>query len=183
MRVESVIASSWSWVTTMKVTPERLLDLDQLELGLLAQLLVERAERLVEQQELRPLDQAPRQRHPLPLAARELVRLARRRSGSSCTSFSISATRSRASLAPHAVAQQPVGDVLLHRHVREERVGLEHHVGRPLVGRHARSCPARRSRSARRSASRSRRASAAASTCRSPSRRAGRTARPCRCRG
>jgi hypothetical protein len=27
--------------------------------------------------------------------------------------------------------------VLLHRHVREERVRLEHHVGRPLVGRDA----------------------------------------------
>ena len=56
---------------------------------------------------------------------------------SSCTSFSISATRSVASVPAHAVAQQPVGDVLLHAHVREERVGLEHHVGRPLVGRDA----------------------------------------------
>ena len=78
MRVASVIASSWSWVTTMKVTPSCLLDVDELELRVLAQLLVERAERLVEQQQLRPLDQRARQRHALPLAARELVRLALR---------------------------------------------------------------------------------------------------------
>jgi hypothetical protein len=32
---------------------------------------------------------------------------------------------------------QPERDVLLDRHVREQRVGLEHHVHRPLVGRHA----------------------------------------------
>ena len=55
---------------------ERLLDVDQLELRVLAQLLVERAERLVEQQQLRPLDQRARERHALPLAAGELVRLA-----------------------------------------------------------------------------------------------------------
>ena len=59
---------------------ERLLDLHQLELGLLAQLLVERAERLVEQQELRPLGEGAGQRDALALAARELVRLALRRS-------------------------------------------------------------------------------------------------------
>jgi hypothetical protein len=35
----------------------------------------------------------------------------------------------------HAVLAQAEGDVLLDRHVREERVGLEHHVDRPLVGR------------------------------------------------
>ena len=48
----------------------------QLELHLLAELLVEGGERLVEQQQLRPLDQGPGQRHALPLAAGELVGLA-----------------------------------------------------------------------------------------------------------
>src|SRR3546814_20759548 len=37
---------------------------------------------------------------------------------------------------------QAEGDVLLDVHVREERIGLEHHVDRPLVGRHARHVPA-----------------------------------------
>ena len=76
IRVARVIASSWSWVTTTKVTPVVFLDLDQLELGLLAQLLVERAERLVEQQQLRPLGQRAGERDALALAAGQLVRLA-----------------------------------------------------------------------------------------------------------
>ncbi|MNS57353.1 hypothetical protein D3C72_902370 [compost metagenome] len=36
----------------------------------------------------------------------------------------------------HLVLLQAEGDVLRHGHVREQRVGLEHHVDRPLVGRH-----------------------------------------------
>src|SRR4030095_10843008 len=57
---------------------EALLYVDELELRALAQLLVERAERLLEQQELRPLRKAARQRDALLLSARELVRLALR---------------------------------------------------------------------------------------------------------
>src|SRR5207237_8330596 len=56
--------------------PEALLDADELELGVLAELPVRRRGRLLEQQELRPLDQRPRERHALTLPARELVRLA-----------------------------------------------------------------------------------------------------------
>ena len=48
----------------------------QEELHLLAQLQVERAERLVEQQHLRPVDDRAGERDPLALAARELNRLA-----------------------------------------------------------------------------------------------------------
>src|SRR3546814_16178027 len=48
----------------------------QLELGLRAQVLVERAERLVEQQHLRLLHQAARESDALALAAGKLVRLA-----------------------------------------------------------------------------------------------------------
>ena len=53
-----------------------LLDVHQLELRVLAQLLVEGAERLVQQQQLGLLGQGAGQRHALALAARELVRLA-----------------------------------------------------------------------------------------------------------
>src|SRR5438270_212002 len=49
-------------------------DVGELELGLLAQLLVERAERLVEEQQLRLLGEAARERDALLLAAGELVR-------------------------------------------------------------------------------------------------------------
>ena len=34
------------------------------------------------------------------------------------------------------VLLQTEGDVLRHGHVREQRIGLEHHVDRPLIGRH-----------------------------------------------
>ena len=53
---------------------ELLLQAHQLEARALAQLAVERGQRLVEQQELGPLDQRAGQRHALALAARELRR-------------------------------------------------------------------------------------------------------------
>ena len=56
---------------------ERALQGLQLALHRLAQLQVERAERLVEQQHLRAQDQRARQRHALALAAGQLRRLAR----------------------------------------------------------------------------------------------------------
>ena len=57
---------------------QALLDPEQLELRLLAQLLVERAQRLIEQQQLGPLDQRARQRDALALPAGQLMRLALR---------------------------------------------------------------------------------------------------------
>ena len=60
----------------MNVMPELLLDLLQLDLQLLPQLEVEGAERLVEEQRLRPVDDRAGERDALPLAARELARLA-----------------------------------------------------------------------------------------------------------
>jgi hypothetical protein len=51
---------------------------------------------------------------------------------------SISATRLSISGLRMLVLLQPEGHVLLHRHVREQRVALEHHVHRPLVGRQRR---------------------------------------------
>ena len=56
--------------------PDLLLDRLQLDLHLLAELQVEGAERLVEQEHPRPVDERPGKRDPLPLAAGELARLA-----------------------------------------------------------------------------------------------------------
>ena len=55
---------------------EPALQLHQFELGAFAQLLVERGQRLVEQQHLRAARQRARQRHALLLAAGELIGLA-----------------------------------------------------------------------------------------------------------
>ena len=51
-------------------------DAQDLQLERLAQLLVERAERLVHEQQPRPEDDRPRERDPLLLAARQLARIA-----------------------------------------------------------------------------------------------------------
>ena len=56
--------------------PDLVLDALQLELHLLAELQVEGAERLVEEQHARPVHERARERDPLLLAAGELPRLA-----------------------------------------------------------------------------------------------------------
>ena len=81
-----VSASSWSCVTKMNVMPSVPLEVLELDLDLLAQLLVEGAERLVEQQHLGLERERARQGDALPLAARELVRAGASRSPPSCTS-------------------------------------------------------------------------------------------------
>ena len=73
-RVAMASASSWSWVTMMKVMPTFSCSCDELEAHRLAQLGVERRKRLVQQQHPRPLHQRARQRHALALAAGELIR-------------------------------------------------------------------------------------------------------------
>ena len=63
------MASSWSWVTWMNVMPTLVLDTLELELHLLAKFQVERAERLVEEEDARAVDERTGQRHTLLLAA------------------------------------------------------------------------------------------------------------------
>ena len=58
--------------------PDGLLDVLELDLHLLAELEVERAQRLVQQQHAGAVDERARERDALPLAARELARLALR---------------------------------------------------------------------------------------------------------
>ena len=112
--------------------------LDALELDLhrLAELQVERAQRLVEQQHLRLHHERARERDALLHAARELRRLG------------LLAAREPhqlerlGRLAPalglvHLALLQAVGDVVEHRHVREQRVLLEDRVDVALVRRDA----------------------------------------------
>ena len=105
-----------------------------LELHLLAQLLVQRRQRLVHQHHAWLEDEGTRQRHALLLSARQVLRLAcgqvrqvhlvqRRRHLLAC--------RRRA----HLAHRQREGDVLSHRHVREQRIALEHHAHAALVRR------------------------------------------------
>ncbi len=153
------------------------LDLLELELHLLAQLEVERAERLVEQQGRRLVDERAREGDALLLAAGELSRLAllhplqahRAQRGSDARAHIVTA---------HALDAQPERDVLEHAHVREQRVRLEHHVDVPLGRRHVRDVAAAQQDAPARWAPRSRRSCAASSSCRSPTARASRRTRP-----
>ena len=149
----------------------------QLGLHLLAQLQVEGAQGLVEEQHAGPVHEGPGQGHALPLAARELRRAGARpgpgrRTRSSTSAHAPLALRPRAPSAPagHRPRSRP-------RHVGEERVVLEDGVHVALVGRHAHH-GGRAARSCPRWARRSRRSGAGRSSCRSPTGRAARRTRP-----
>ncbi len=110
-------------------------DLHQLQLHLRAQLLVQGAHGLVQQEQLGTLGQGTGQGHALALAAGELVRLAL---GVLAHLHQLEHLRHPGVdfRAGDLVLLETEGDVLRHGHVGEQGVGLEHHVDRPLVGRH-----------------------------------------------
>ena len=105
------------------------LNLFQLDHHRLAQIEIERSQRLVEQQHGRPADQRARQRDALLLAAGKIARPPARERSVSPTISSISQTRrSRAALF-HAFHFQAEFDVLEHRAMGKQRKALEHHRG------------------------------------------------------
>jgi hypothetical protein len=110
------------------------LDRLQLDLHLLAELEVESTQRLVQQEDARLVHQGPGQGHPLPLAARQLLRLApfepHQADHAQGLGRPLTALPGRDPL-----DHQPVLDVLAHRHVGEQGVVLEHRVDVALVGR------------------------------------------------
>ena len=119
---------------------ELLVQVPQLDLHVVAQLLVERRQRLVHQQDPRLEDDGPGERHPLLLAAGELVDAplgepvelhGRERALDPLAHVALRHT-------PHP---QGEGDVPGHRHVREQRVVLEHHPHVPPVRRHPDDLP------------------------------------------
>ena len=130
-----VMASSWSWVTWMKVRPT------SVWMRLSSTCISRRSlrssapERLVEQQHLGVVDQGPRQRHPLLLPPESWAGL-RAAKDDICTSSS--ASSAALGRVGDLAALGPEGDVVEDRQVREQRVGLEHRVDRALVGPRAR---------------------------------------------
>ena len=121
----------------------------ELDLHLLAQLEVEGAERLVEQQHPGPVHQGPGQGDPLPLAAGQLPRPP--------AAEPLEPDRGQRLLRPgpalgpgDALDHQPVADVLQHGHVREQRVVLEDRVDVPVERRVPGDVPAAEVHPARR---------------------------------
>ena len=117
------------------------LDADELDLHLLAELEVERTQRLVEQQDARAVDERTRERDPLALSAGELDGLAISDAGQPDDFENLLHP-----LPPHSARDafyaQAVGDVLRHGHMRKECVILEDRVHVALVRRRARDFPA-----------------------------------------
>ncbi|MNO97278.1 hypothetical protein D3C76_889790 [compost metagenome] len=112
------------------------LQLFQLALHLFAQLQVQRAKRLVQQQYPWPVDQRAGQGHALALAAGELRRLAFAVARQGDHGQRLFGAGMALGLG-HAFYLQPIGDVVAHVHVREQGVVLEHGVDVTLVGRYA----------------------------------------------
>ena len=111
-----------------------LLQVDELDLHLLAQLGIERRQRLVEQQHRRMRDERPRDGHALLLAAGQLVRiaLAETREPNVGERFGDFRADLPARRLRHLERKR---DVALDGHVRKERVALEHRAHRPVFGR------------------------------------------------
>ena len=120
---------------------DALLQLAQLDLHGLTQVLIERAERLVEQQNLGAGHDRPRERNTLLLSAGQLRRKAFRQA--------VDAYEAQRALdplgdlgartAPHLEAER---DVVAYAHMRKQRVVLEQHRGFAPFGRFTQDRPA-----------------------------------------
>ena len=137
MRSEISSASSWSCVTKTNVVPTARCTARQFGPQRLAQLGVQRAERLVEQQHRRPAHQGPGQRDALLLAAGELGGVPAGELGSRTRSSASPARVRRSALLTPGRQRSPYCHVLRHGQVREQRVALEDRVDRTPVGRRA----------------------------------------------
>ena len=113
-----------------------LLHVDELDLHLLAELGIERRERLVEQQHRRLRHQRAGDRHALLLPAGELVRIAPAEAGEAHVLQRFGDLSGNVSVAGLRHLQRE-RDVALDGHVREERVALEHRAHRPRLRRPA----------------------------------------------
>ncbi len=110
------------------------LDSLELDLHLLPELQVERPERLVEEEHARRIHERACERDPLALPSGELDRLAIRYVGQSDDVEDLP-NPPLALCTRDALYAQAIGDVVRDRHVREQRVVLEHRVDVPLVRR------------------------------------------------
>ena len=110
----------------MVVIAERALQAAELDADFLAQLAVERGERLVEQQDVGLEDDRARERHALLLPAGELAAAGAPRSRSAAPGAAPPPRGGAISPRDSAAHLERERDVVEDRHVREQRVALEH---------------------------------------------------------
>jgi hypothetical protein len=94
---------------------------------------VERGQRLVEEQRLRGSGEGARDRDPLTLAAGELGRSGR---GQLRDAQPLEERQGPGRAFASRQVRERVGDVVGHRHMREQRVALEEHSAASRLGRH-----------------------------------------------
>ena len=111
-----------------------ILDVGDFELGVFAQFFVERCQWFIEQQDFGLFCERARKSHALALATGNLVWLAarQRRQLDEIKHFPDAITPLRVC---HILVFQAVSDVFFDAHMRKERIGLEHHIDRTLIGR------------------------------------------------
>ena len=97
-----------------------------LQLHIESQILVERAQRFVKQQNARAHGKRARKRHALLLATRKFARIAILQSRQSHRVDHLAHPRTDRRTVTHVPRLEPVGDVRSHRHMREERVILKY---------------------------------------------------------
>ena len=141
MRSATVIASSWSWVTMMKVMPSRRCSSISSSCVLSRSFLSSAASGSSSSSICgrRASERASATRCFWPPESWSGLRFSR---PSSLTRATISATRVIDVGGGHAGALQPEGDIVAHRQMRKQRVVLEHHVDRPLMRQHMRDVAA-----------------------------------------
>ena len=137
MRSATSSASSWSWVTSTVVTWTSSCRRRSHCAQLGADLGVQRAERLVEQQHLRLDRERAGERHPLALAAGELRRVALLEARRGRRSRAARRPRASISRLGPLADRQAEGDVVAHGHVLERGVVLEDEADAALLRRHA----------------------------------------------
>ena len=125
-RLPSVIASTWSWVTWTVVTPRRWCSRPSSARSCTLQLGVEIGERLVEQEGLGMAHDRPPHGDALALAAGQLARLAVEQLAQVEEARRLVDALVDRALRKFAQLERK-RDVLAHRHLRIERVVLEHH--------------------------------------------------------
>ncbi|MNT15673.1 hypothetical protein D3C72_1507410 [compost metagenome] len=111
---------------------DALKDIHHFELHAVAQFFIERPHRLVEEQQFRAFCQASCQRHALTLAAGKLMRLTFRKLLHVHQAQHFRHARGDFRFR-QLVLLEAKGNVLLHRHVGKQRVGLEHHIDRAFI--------------------------------------------------
>ena len=112
------------------------LQLLELNLHVLAQFQVQRAQRLVQQQQSGLKHQAARYCHALLLPARELVNALGLRAGQAHALQHLAHAAFDLGRS-HAPARQAIANVVAHRHHGKQRQVLKHHIDRALIGQHA----------------------------------------------